>query len=237
MKKILKTAVALALCGTNVLATSECLEEIAPQVSLSMREIGEQDGPDLQHIMDGCYQEGLPASADTYTSNMIKRAQTGNPFTCYFFHDINSPDTTRAAVGFGRMPATGYKAEEHADILNHFIDLGVLRKKDEQAGLDQENLERIENRGVGVILPMLPLGLSAEYKLCVLKQAKALFETFATDGKTLPIENTQPHQLIGLFHPDDTLVPLMGEAGFTLTIKEGFKEFYNKPRVVVHAGL
>lgn len=237
MIKILQTAVVLAFCGTNVLATSECLEETSPQISLSTRAIGEQDAPHLQNIMNACFQEGLPASAESYTSNMVKRAETGNAFTCYFFHDTSSPETTQAAVGFGRMPASGYKAAEHADILTHFIDLGVLRKKDEQAGLDEANLERIENRGVGVILPMLPLALSAQYKLCVLKQAKALFESFATEGKTLPIEKTQPHQLIGLFHPDDTLIPLMLEAGFTLTIKEGFDAFYNKNRIMVHASL
>lgn len=237
MKKVLRTAMIFVLYSTNAFTTSDSLDSTLDVAPLCVRAITENDAPLLQGIMDHCYQEGLPANAQTYTSNMMKRAQTGNPLTCYFFQDPTSTETTHAAVGFGRMPITGYKADEHADILNHFIDLGVLRKKDEQSGLEEDNLERIENRGLGVILPMLPLELSAQYKLCVLGKAKELFQTLANEGSTLPIENTKPHQLIGLFHPDDPLVSLMTEAGFTATSKEGFEKFYNKPRIILHMTL
>lgn len=211
---------------------------------------GEEDFGQLAELVSGkTFHEGFPGyDKGSYNSEELRgwfdspnlARQEGpkkNLFHCYKVSHPKAGDI--GFIHFGRMPSVAkYDPVKHAAIIEQFMTLGVTQKKDPAKGLEPENIERIANRGLAQVLPILRDGLSEDIAVGVFNAAYTFAQSMAGEEYTLPIEGTNPHQLIGLFAPEDPLLPFFEKAGFAITMNEGFVEFYPpKQRVMIHKPL
>lgn len=195
------------------------------------------------------FTEGLPGYSDegefndeklsSWFKNQNLSRQFGEKKNLFHTYNVMHPEAGDIGyIHFGRMPTLAkYDPVKHAAIIEQFMALGVTQKKDAAGGLELDNIERVDNRGLAHMLPILKDGLEEEVVVSVLNATFAFAKKMADQGFNLPIEETKPHQLIGLFSPEDPLLSLFKRAGFEVTENAGFYEFYNKDRVMVHTRL
>lgn len=243
--------VSIALLGNvNAMETKITIDEKAkiPTIhaktdTLSARYIEEGDIQDISTIAFASYPEGLPADVKKWASNLVDRRNGGNWYSCLVVNNLKNQPL--AAIGYGRMPTSGYEPNEKLDIssiidiMDTYLDFGIIKKINSSgSGQEQEyakeNFERIDNFGLGVMLPMVPTNLSEEQKIEILQLGTSVFQFLKDKEFVLPIEKTVPHDLIGLFHPDDSIVEIFKAIKFSEIKKKGFFGFYDKERVMVH---
>lgn len=176
---------------------------------------------------------GYPAitgSEGRFATQNLDRQKAGNPFHLY------SLTFGKENIGFlqlGRMPCVGYEEgpdeknqTAHHPIIEKFMNLGLTQKADQDAGFKKENIQRVENRGVAAILPMFRPEVTENVRQKVITSTFELIRHFTSHGKTLPVENTTPHVVVGLFHPDDPIVNTFRQTGFEVDDNPGFRWFY-----------
>lgn len=112
-----------------------------------------------------------------------------------------------------------------------------LSQKVQKEKIDYSQLEQVNNFGIQMIVPVLPISLSSEKKDDILKMALDISQTFKEKGQVLPFEGHVPHDVIALLHPEDSLSQNFVNVGFNLLKKEGFYGYYDKPRVMLHKAL
>lgn len=100
--------------------------------------------------------------------------------------------------------------------------------------IDYAQLEQVNNFGIQMIVPVIPLSLSSEKKDDILRMTFDISKTFKEKGHLLPIEGHVPHDVIALLHPEDSLIQNFENVGFKLIKKEGFYGYYDKRRVMLH---
>lgn len=220
------TAPEMVLEGTRVSGKSGVI---------AFHSITSGDDVTIAEIVSKCeFKEGFPANPTTWAQNLITRQEKGNPYSGLV---LEGPEG-KGFLCFGRMPTLDYDPK-FTDIIETYLGFGITRliNPEEQDKYAKSNIARVDNRGLGLILPILPESLGEESRREALKIGFSVFQFLKTKEFKLPIETTVPTHLIGLFHPDDSLVPLFESVGFQTLQKEGFSGYYDKPRVMVHREL
>ena len=180
----------------------------------------------MKTLYSGCmFKKDLPEDIEKWTNNLITRKNNGNLYSLVIAYQN---DTPCAALGLGRMPVVGYEPEKHTDIIQTYLDLGVIRLKNPQGGFGKENIEQVEGQGLGTLMPILPDALTLELKKEILETGIFIYKNLKTHGAKLPIENKDPSYVIGLCAYDNPLVSngCFLVAGFKLLGKKGFNQYY-----------
>jgi hypothetical protein len=90
-------------------------------------------------------------------------------------------------------------------------------------------------KGLGTILPMIPESLGDEKIINVLEIGVNVFQVLRNLGYLLPVEQTVPAHVIGLFHPEDPLIAQLKAIGFQFFEHEDFASYYNaQPRIMAY---
>lgn len=155
-------------------------------------------------------------------------------------------------VQFGRMLTKGYaegidtpekdKLTVHHEIIKTVMALGITAQIDPAVGLGDANIVRIANRGAAFILPFFNPQIALEQRSVVLRTCHAFVTECTKRGFLLPGEQTRPHVLMALHHPEDPNVEAFMRAGFKADTNSGFGWFYPKggrpdPRVMLTCGI
>lgn len=191
-------------------------------------------------------KEGYPSEKEAQTSfnnQNINRQTAKNLYHLYTlsYQDKKNETSSLGFVQFGRMPTLGYPegTEEnptaHHEIIKTWEKLKITTQISEKEGFKKDNFERIENRGLAVILPLFNTGLLKEEKISSIEACYKLVCKFTNLAKEsgqekdlLPIEKTLPHYVISLFDPEDGNIDSFQENGFSVDKNEGFGWFYPK---------
>lgn len=234
--KLFKTI--LILTGLSILNSVNATEiRITPPTldvktpSLSARFIEPTDSEDISHLHSLSYPVGLPENPISWAGNHMTRRNGGNYYNCLMI--MNKSDESVAALGYGRMPVLNYEPR-FTDILDTYQEFGVIKQKDLGGGYEKDNFERVDNFGIGFILPIIPTNLSEEVKKEIIQLGTEVFQEFKKREFLLPLEKTIPHDLIALLSPQDPLVEIFQKVGFELLKKDGFFGFYDSDRVMLH---
>jgi len=193
-------------------------------------------------------KDGYPAldgqTVDRFTAQNLDRQKNGNPYHFYrLFFKGKERQVDLGFVQFGRMPTLGYeegiaeKGMEHHPIIQTWMKLGITQQKSSVGGLKKDNIERIGNRGIAMILPIFPKEVQESKDLKEIRDTaiEACYEMIcwrAQQGKLLPVEETIPHAVISLFRPDDSTVLSYLSTGFVGDDNPGFGWFYPKRETV-----
>jgi hypothetical protein len=204
--------------------------------SMTFRSIANGDEVAIAEIVSRCeFKEGFPANPTTWAQNLITRQEEkGNPYSGLV---LESPEG-KGFLCFGRMTTVDYDPK-FTDIIETYLSFGITKLIELETGdkYAKSNIARVGNRGLGLILPILPESMGSGSRKEALKIGLDAFQFLKNKEFTLPIETTVPTHLIGLFHPEDSLIPLFESAGFDILRKEGFFGYYDKPRVMAHIEL
>lgn len=195
------------------------------------RFIEASDIDDIGRLCAASNPQGLPEDSAKWAENLIVRRNGGNYYSCLIVKD--TADQTVAALGLGRMPSLGYEPK-FTDIIDTWMNFGVIGQKSPENGYAKDNFERLENAGIATLLPIIPMSLTPEAQSEIIKLGAEVVQFFKDKNFVLPIEKTLPHDLITLLSPADLLCEKFKEVGFTLLEKEGYAGFYDKERVILH---
>lgn len=188
-------------------------------------------------------KDGYPAvegSEQRFKLQNTDRQEAQNPYHLYTLSsqiDAGDENLPLGFVQFGRMPSLGYSEGvpgypiAHHPIIENFMDLGITEQEHPAGGLNNDNLKRIENRGLTMILPLFTPEISPENRVGAIEACYELVAEFTKRGKTLPIEGTLPYRAVGLFHPSDSNIEAFQANGFTADTHEGYGWFYPKDGV------
>lgn len=194
--------------------------------------------------------EGYPSAekaAITFKAQNIDRQAGGNPFhLCKLSFRATDQDAESplGLVQFGRMPTKGYPEgieshhTAHHPIIEKWIFLGVTHKVNPEEGLADVNIERRDNRGLAMILPLFREATDEAQKRGAVEACYNFVCELRRRQNLLPIEGTLPHAAISLFHSEDPNIGRFAAHGFQVDGNEGFGWFYPKdgvpqPRVMV----
>ena len=197
------------------------------------------------------YKAGIPDDPKAWTENLLVRQSKLNYFTALVFEDVDSEIS--GIMGLGIMPVlTGYKAEEHKDILELFVNLGVLKKKEVSGPLSEENLEREGNRGFTSLLPIIvhpetqskpgerhkgKVQRMADLYDFIVQTSLKYVDFLASNKHSHPRDNSDPYMMLALVDTQHPLNPYLTDFNFSLLEKKGFQEFYHKQRTVASLSL
>jgi hypothetical protein len=189
---------------------------------------------------------GYPSKKKAETSfklQNINRQKEKNLYQLYTLSYQGKGEEKTSPLGFvqlGRMPTLGYKegTEEnptaHHEILKKWMELGITKQIKEE-DFQKENFERIENRGLAVILPLFNYGILKEEKISSIEACYKLVCKMTNLAKKsgeekdlLPIEKTLPYQVIGLFDSEDGNIDHFQKNDFSVDKNKGFGWFYPK---------
>ena len=227
---------AISMEGTNIDIALEGTKISGKSNSIVFRSIASGDEVTIAEIVSNCnFKEGFPANPTTWAQNLITRQEEkGNPYSGLVLEGT----TGKGFLCFGRMPTLDYDPK-FTDIIKTYQDFGITRFIDPEAQdkYEKSNIARVDNQGLGLILPVLPEFLGEELRKEALKIGVVAFQLLKNKGFTLPIETTTPTHLIGLFDPRDSLIPLFESVRFEILSKEGFFGYYDKLRVMAHLEL
>ncbi|MBX9620546.1 MAG: hypothetical protein K2X28_00690 [Alphaproteobacteria bacterium] len=187
-------------------------------------------------------KEGYPAEEGSEGRFMLQntnRQGAKNPYHLYsLFSQVDGSDKISLGfIQFGRMPSRGYAEGSeahptaHHPIIQKWISLGITRQIDSEGGVNDANLERIQNRGLAMILPLFTSEISQEDRAGAVEAAYELVCKFTERKKTLPVEGTLPYMAVSLFHPSDPNIGAFQASSFTADADEGFGWFYPKDGV------
>lgn len=169
---------------------------------------------------------------------VLRKASTPYPALIFFDKD----ETPQALVSFeALLPLScGSELTDTTDILTFFIERGVVRFKSQGGGpisYKQEDLEQVENKGVGYMRPLFFDRTSQEIRTEVIRVSTDIFKTFSSQGLRLPNQGGYPTILMGLVGTqaeDADLRKAYLACGFTSTYKKGFNVFDGEPKMVVY---
>ena len=183
-------------------------------------------------------KEGYPSvdrAPNNFAAQNIARQTNGNLYHLYkvsFQAEGQDAKTLLGFVQFGRMPSKGYPQGIEGDqfvhhtIIEKWIALGVTKKVDPVGDLADENITRIENRGLAMILPLFNNEADETQRKGAIGTSFEFVRELTTSQRLLPVEGTLPHVAISLFHPDDPNVQRFAENGFAVDESKGFEWFY-----------
>ncbi|MBY0291974.1 MAG: hypothetical protein K2W92_01635, partial [Alphaproteobacteria bacterium] len=135
-------------------------------------------------------------------------------------------------VQFGRMPSKGYAEgieghpHAHHPIIEKWISLGITQKVDPEGSLGDDNIERIENRGLAMILPLFSVEANDSQRRGAIETSFEFVRQLRERQSLLPVESTLPHAAMSLFHPADPNVQRFTENGFDGDSNPEFGWFY-----------
>jgi len=194
-------------------------------------------------------KEGYPAidnSEKNFKFQNIDRQNAGNLYHLFTlsYRGEKEEDKSLGFIQFGRMPSKGYQEGTEKDpiahhaILEKWLELGVTHKINPDGGLNDSNIERIENRGLAMILPLFKPEASEDQRKGTIETCFEFVRELKKGNYLLPVEKTLPHVAIGLFIPNDSNVGSFSANDFNVDGNEGFAWFYPKdgepnPRVMV----
>lgn len=187
------------------------------------RFIEPNDIEEIDRLCRASYPEGLPDDSSKWAANLIDRRNNKNYYNCLV---VSKADQIVAALGLGRMPALNYDPA-FTDIIDTWLDFGVVKKKDLTGGYEKDNFERCDNAGIAFILPIIPTGLESSDKDEIIKMGTDVVKFFKDQDFLLPLENTSPHYVITLLSPNDILGKNFTNIDFLRLEKEGFLKFYD----------
>lgn len=209
-------------------------------------------GPDsFESYTETHAAEGYPAverSEKHFKRQNVDRQGDKNPYHLYtlsFQIDGNDEILPLGFVQFSWMPSLGYPEGMGDDptayhpIIQNWMDFKITQQKDPEGGFDDDNLERIENRGLATILPFFSSDISQENRTGAVEACHKLVGEFTKRGKTLPEEGTLPYRVVSLFHPNDPNIAAFESNGFTTDAGEEFRWWFYpnfgapQPRVMV----
>lgn len=185
-------------------------------------------------------KEGYPAEEGSEGRFMLQntnRQGAKNPYHLYTLSSQTDGSEEISPLGFiqfGRLPSRGYPEgieshpTVHHPIIQKWISLGITKQIDSEGGFNDANLERIENRGLAMILPLFTSEILQEDRVGAVEAAYELVCEFTERGKTLPVEGTLPHMVVSLFHPSDPNIAAFETSRFAADADEGFGWFYPK---------
>lgn len=185
-------------------------------------------------------KDGYPAeegSEQRFKFQNTDRQGAKNPYHLYtlsFQSDGSEEICPLGFIQFGRMPSLEYPEgigaypTAHHFIINKWISLGITKQINPEGGFHNDNLERIENRGLAMILPLFTPDISQEDRAGAVEAAYELVCEFAKRGKMLPVEGTLPHVAVNLLHPSDPNIGAFQSSSFSADADEGFAWFYPK---------
>jgi hypothetical protein len=256
-KTMLLLSVSLPLSCSQVFAGFEedekertvRLKNPQTEEEFTFRSASESDFYDYSRVLSSLpIKDGYPAldeqTVNRYTAQNLDRQKDGNPY--HFYRLSFKGERMKADLGFvqfGRMPTLGYDegitpgGTEHYPIIQTWMDLGITRQKSSMGGLGKEDMERIENRGIAMIVPIFPKEVQENQDLGRIRgeAIEACYEMVcwrAQQGKLLPVEKTDPEAVISLFRPDDPARLSYLSAGFRQNDNPGFGWFYPKTEMV-----
>jgi hypothetical protein len=182
----------------------------------------------------------VEASEQLFKLQNTDRQGAQNPYHLYTLssqRDGNDEIFPLGFIQFGRMPSRGYPEgieahpTVHHPIIQKWMSLEITKQIDLEGGFKDDNLERIENRGLAMILPLFTSDISQEDRGGAVEVAYKMVCEFTRRGKTLPIEGTLPYWAVGLFHPSDSNIGAFQAGGFVADAHEGYAWFYPKDGV------
>lgn len=188
-------------------------------------------------------KEGYPAvegSEQRFKLQNTDRQGAKNPYHLYvLFSQVDGNDEKRPLgfVQIGRMPSLGYEEgigaypTAHHSIIHKWMSLGITRQINPEGSFHNDNLERIEGRGLAMILPLFIPDISQEDRTGAVEASYKLVCEFTKRDKKLPLEGTLPYVAVSLFHPSDPNITAFETSGFTVDADEGFGWFYPKDGV------
>lgn len=232
MKKYL---IALVCCITSSFSMENNFDYCQGRISgstphLTFRSIQDGDELIIATLVDQCdFAPSFPEGVEKYAKNLIARQTGGNPYSGLMLFISGKP---AGYLGFGRMTVLNYDPK-HIDIIQTYLDFGVTKLVDPGMGFEKENIVRVDNNGLGFVLPILPATLDEEIKTEALSLALSTY-LFLKEKAPLPIEKTNPIYLIGLFYPENPIVENFQKIGFSLLEKDGFYGYYDCERVMVY---
>ncbi|MBX9786765.1 MAG: hypothetical protein K2Y08_05455 [Alphaproteobacteria bacterium] len=181
---------------------------------------------------------GYPAvegAEQRFMAQNTHRREAQNPHHLYTLSSqINGNDEIfpLGFIQFGRLPSRGYAEGNeahptaHHPIIQKCISLGITKQIDPEGAFNDANLERIENRGLAMILPLFTPDISPEDRVGAIEATYKFVCEFTKRGKTLPVEGTLPYVAVSLFHPSDPNIAAFETSGFAADADEGFGWFY-----------
>lgn len=229
----------------------------------TFRSIREEDVSAVQGIINKCeFKEGLPGSPRRITA-LIHTLVDRQEETPYSGLVIQEGESLVAALGLGYMNVLEPDKLKAEGIVDAYVKLGIMDFIDpdgenkyahdnikrvdidiqdffpiwQQASLTSTKMGELINtqKGLGTILPLIPESLGHEKIREVLKIGVNVFQVLRNAGHLLPVEETLPTHVIGLFHPKDPLIVPLKDVGFNILESEDFKIYYNaEPRVMAY---
>ncbi|MBY0501915.1 MAG: hypothetical protein K2P93_07950 [Alphaproteobacteria bacterium] len=181
------------------------------------------------------YQEGyIPHKIADYffTRYNLLRQKEGLLWHLYSF---SSEGKELGFIQIGRLKTFGvffkgawreYSSENWEKVMQTWISLEIIKQKERDVECALPNLERIEERGLARILPILDLTLSEEDQEAALEACFHLISRFQQEGERLLAEkkaesyeeeSTLPYQVVGEFKQDDSIVHRLQSIGFIST--------------------
>ncbi|MEB3701450.1 hypothetical protein Bealeia1_00512 [Candidatus Bealeia paramacronuclearis] len=211
----------------------------------------------LNLILNAPFKEGLPDTEETKLNNWWKNQHesriSGATTNAHHLYSVkNKEDKVIGVIHLGRMPVFGaapsfpYDPLKHSEILDHWISMGVAKKKDTNGSFEYTNLERVKNSGIATILPVFAEGVLDESKVETLKAAFEFAHELSKSDELLPRERkvdapdweqAKATWAFNLVDPKDPILPFYEKSGFSVVKGEWISKFYDKDRVIVEVKL
>lgn len=182
-------------------------------------------------------KEGYPSvegAEGRFNMQNIARQKAGNVYHLYkiSYQEEGQDAVSLGLIQFGRMPSKAYQEgiegnpEAHHPIIQKWMSLEITRQAPGTVGLADASIERIDNRGLAMILPLFNLQADEGQRRGAIQTCYELVCKLTKDEFRLPQEQTIPHVAMSLFHPEDPNIKLFVDNGFVEDKNPGFGWFY-----------
>lgn len=177
---------------------------------------------------------GIEGAEGRFNAQNIARQKAGNLYHLYkvSYQEEGQDVVPLGLVQFGRMPSKGYpegiegNPEAHHPIIQKWMLLEITQQAPGAVGLADANINRIDNRGLAMILPLFNLQADEGQRRGAIETCHELVCKLTKDEFRLPVEQTIPHVAMSLFHPEDPNIQLFAQNGFEVDENPGFGWFY-----------
>lgn len=202
---------------------------------IDIRSTSQDDRKRYLKLMKNQHKDAyIPYKAADYffTHYNLFRQKAG--LLCHLY-SFSSDGTELGFIQIGRLKTFGvffngawreYDTENWEKVMQTWIRLGIIKQKERDEECVPSNLERIEERGLARILPILNLALGEKDQEAALEACFHLISRFQEEGVRLLAEkkvdsyeeeSTLPYQVIGEFKQDDPIIDRLQNIGFTFT--------------------
>ncbi|MBT4880268.1 MAG: hypothetical protein HON43_04785 [Alphaproteobacteria bacterium] len=149
---------------------------------------------------------------------------------------INDGDTEECKQAKSFLAFASVRA--HLDQVNEGHEPRILESLKEDT-VKIVTYNRVGNRGLATILPMLPKSLleNSDKSEEILNGVVGLVGHLKENEHKLPLEGTEPELLMGIFCHEDPILPAMKKVGFETRRDKVINDFYDKERLVLNMSL